>query len=298
MRKGEGFGCFGKARRKPIRYTAFRMSSPISVAPAEPNPDQRPLRILLTNDDGVHAPGLLALKIGIEKRGHTVIVCAPDRPRSAASHAITLHKPLRIAQVRLADGSMAYAPSGTPSDCALIGLDEVVKDEGVDMVVSGINHGPNLGWDVLYSGTVAAAMEACILGKPAIAVSTTSYDKDLHYETAADFIADPLIGLVAWHGLPTHTLLNVNVPNLPANEIKGVKVTTTGDRQYVDRLDKRIDPSGKPYYWLGGKIHDAETREGTDTRATGDGYISVTPIHLDMTAHALLRDLQSWSLER
>ena len=275
----------------------FLPLSPSSSAETTSSPP-RLLRILLTNDDGIHAPGLLALKIGIEKRGHTVIVCAPDRPRSAASHAITLHKPLRISEVRLADGSMGYAPSGTPSDCALIGLDEVVGEEGVDLVVSGINHGPNLGWDVLYSGTVAAAMEATILGKPAIAVSTASYDKNLHYETAADFVANPLIDLVARHGLPPHTLLNVNVPNLPADEIKGVQVTVTGERQYLDRLDKRLDPSGRPYYWLGGKIHDKETPEGTDTHAVGDGFISVTPIHLDLTAHVLLGDLKAWNLER
>ena len=241
---------------------------------------------------------MLALKIGIEKRGHTVIVCAPDRPRSAASHAITLHKPLRISEVRLGDGTMGFAPSGTPSDCALIGLDEVVGKEGVDMVVSGINHGPNLGWDVLYSGTVAAAMEAVILGTPAIAVSLASYEKDLHYETAADFIANPLIDLVAKNGLPPNTLLNVNVPNLPAEKIAGVKLAITGDRQYVDRLDKRLDPSGRAYYWLGGKIHDKETPEGTDTHAVGAGFIAVTPIHLDLTAHALMRDLKSWNMER
>ena len=270
----------------------------ISTVPVSSDTPPRPLRILLTNDDGIHAPGLLALKIGIEKRGHTVIVCAPDRPRSAASHAITLHKPLRISEVRLGDGTMGFAPSGTPSDCALIGLDEVVGEEGVDMVVSGINHGPNLGWDVLYSGTVAAAMEAVILGTPAIAVSLASYEKDLHYETAADFIANPLIDLVAKNGLPPNTLLNVNVPNLPAEKIEGVKLAITGDRQYVDRLDKRLDPSGRAYYWLGGKIHDKETPEGTDTHAVGAGFIAVTPIHLDLTAHALMRDLKAWNLER
>ena len=292
------FSLFGSDTPETFDTPDTSKSPEISTVPVSSDTPPRPLRILLTNDDGIHAPGLLALKIGIEKRGHTVIVCAPDRPRSAASHAITLHKPLRISEVRLADGTMGFAPSGTPSDCALIGLDEVVGKKGVDLVVSGINHGPNLGWDVLYSGTVAAAMEAVILGTPAIAVSLASYEKELHYETAADFIANPLIDLVAKNGLPPNTLLNVNVPNLPAEEIAGVKLAVTGDRQYVDRLDKRLDPSGRAYYWLGGKIHDKETPEGTDTHAVGAGFIAVTPIHLDLTAHALMRDLKAWNLER
>jgi 5'-nucleotidase len=255
-----------------------------------------PLRILLTNDDGIHAPGLFALKRALDAAGHRVTVCAPDRPRSAASHAITLHKPLRISEVTLPDGTVGYAPSGTPSDCALMGLDEVAPGK-IDLVVSGVNHGPNLGWDVIYSGTVAAAMEAVILGVPAIAVSTASYEPNLHYETAAAFVADTLAPAVGAHGLPPHVLLNVNVPNLPPDEIRGVQLTVMGARQYVDRLEKRLDPTGRPYYWLGGKIHDKETPSGTDSHAIGDGFISVTPIHLDMTAHALLPVLKAWAIE-
>ena len=257
-----------------------------------------PLRILVTNDDGVHAPGIFALKQALEAAGHQVVVCAPDRPRSASGHAITLHKPLRMTEVTLPDGSTAFAGSGTPADCVTLGILAVLENN-VDLVVSGINHGPNLGWDVTYSGTVSAAMEAVIIGVPAIAVSVASYEKNVHFESAALFaaqlatkFADPR------HQLPPATLLNVNAPDLPENEIRGVCVTTQGDRQYVDRLDKRLDPLGRPYYWLGGKIHDKETAEGTDTRAIGDGYISVTPIHLDLTAHSFLRDLRSWDLEQ
>lgn len=265
------------------------------MSDSTPSPTNGPLRILVSNDDGVQAPGLLTLKIALEAAGHLVTVCAPNRPRSASGHAITLHKPLRIDTVTLADGSKAYATSGTPADCVVLGLDEVVKGQ-VDLVISGINHGPNLGWDVTYSGTVSAAMEGVISGFPAIAVSVASYEETMHYEPVAEFVAKHLAPRVAAHGLPPVTLLNVNAPNVPAEEVKGVRLTTQGHRQYVDRIEKRVDPIGRPYFWLGGKIHDKETGPGTDTRATGEGYISVTPIHLDLTAHSFLRDLKGWNI--
>lgn len=253
------------------------------------------LRILVTNDDGIHAPGIFALKQALDAAGHTVTVCAPDRPRSASGHAITLHKPLRISEVPLRDGTIGYAGSGTPADCVTLGVLDVLQND-VDLVVSGINHGPNVGWDVTYSGTVSAAMEAVIIGVPAFAVSVASYAKEIHWAGAAHFAAR-LASRLAAHRLPPATLLNVNAPDLPEGEIRGVRVTTQGDRQYVDRVDKRHDPLGRPYYWLGGKIHDKEAAEGTDVKAVGQGYISVTPIHLDLTAHAFLPDLRSWGLE-
>ncbi len=256
----------------------------------------RPLRVLVTNDDGIHAPGIFALKQGLERAGHRVTVCAPDRPRSASGHAITLHKPLRIKEVALPDGSIGYAGSGTPADCATLGLLEVMKNE-CDIVVSGINHGPNLGWDVTYSGTVSAAMESVIIGFPAIAISVASYAENIHWDAAANFAAR-LAPMIAEKGLPPATLINVNSPDLPENEIKGVRLATQGDRQYVDRLEKRLDPMNKPYYWLGGKLHDKEAPDGSDVRAVGDGYIAVTPIHLDLTSHAFLRDLRAWDIER
>jgi 5'-nucleotidase len=254
-----------------------------------------PLRVLLSNDDGIFAPGLLALRQALAAEGFAVTTVAPDRPRSASSHSITLHKPLRVAEVELADGSPGFAVSGTPSDCALIGLDEITKGE-VDLVVSGINHGPNVGWDIIYSGTVAAAMEATILGYKAIAVSTSDYAKHLHYETAARFIAKKLVPQVAQHGLPPATLLNVNVPNLPESEIKGVKLTHQGERRYKDRVERREDPFGKPYYWVGGKPDFAAGRPGTDIEATDSGCISVTPIDLDLTNLPLMESLKSWEL--
>ena len=255
------------------------------------------LRILVTNDDGIHAPGLFAVKEALEREGHFVEVCAPDRPRSASGHSITLHKPLRMKHVALRDGKMGWAASGTPADCATLGILEVMGGN-VDLVVSGINHGPNLGWDVTYSGTVSAAMEAVITGVPAIACSVASYEENIHWAAAANFVAQTLAPMVALHGLPPSTLLNVNAPSLPEGEIKGVRLAVQGDRQYVDRLDKRIDPTGRPYFWLGGKIHDAETAPDSDTRAIGEGYISVTPIHMDMTAHSFFQHLDSWGITR
>jgi 5'-nucleotidase len=263
-----------------------------------PSTSLRPLRLLLSNDDGVFAPGLFALKVALETAGHQVTVCAPDRPRSASGHSITLHKPLRLKQVPLSDGSLAWAASGTPADCVALGLLDILSTDTVDLVVSGINHGPNLGWDVTYSGTVSAAMEAVISGVPAIAVSVASYEENIHWDGAANFVARTLVPEAARHGLPPATLLNVNAPDLPESELKGVRVTTQGDRQYVDRLEKRIDPVGRPYYWLKGKLHDKESPAGSDTRAVGEGYISVTPIQLDLTAHAFLRDLRDWDIEQ
>jgi 5'-nucleotidase len=257
--------------------------------------------VLITNDDGVQAPGLLALYNALSAAGFRVVVCAPDRPRSASGHAITLHKPLRIKKVTLANGAEAFACSGTPADCSALGLLEVATPnmagvEKVDCVVSGINHGPNLGWDVTYSGTVAAAIEATIYGYPAIAVSVASYADHLHYEPVAQFVARSLVPQVLEHGLPRATLINVNAPDVPGEEVRGVRVTVQGDRQYVDRLEKRLDPTGKPYYWLGGALHTVEAKPGTDTRAVGEGYISVTPIQLDLTHHVLLPDLANWKL--
>ena len=253
------------------------------------------LRILLSNDDGVFAPGLLAICQALRAEGHAVTVCAPDRPRSASSHSITLHKPLRVAQVELADGFPAHAVSGTPSDCALIGLDEITKGE-VDLVVSGINHGPNLGWDIIYSGTVAAAMEATILGHPAIAVSTASYDAHQRYDTAARYVAQKLVPKVAAYGIAPGTLLNVNVPNIDYADLKGVKLCHQGERRYKDRVERREDPFGRPYYWVGGKPDLAAGVPGTDIAETEAGFVSVTPIDLDLTNLALLSSMAGWGL--
>ena len=250
------------------------------------------MRILVTNDDGVQADGLFALVKALSQVAEVVVV-APDRQQSATGHAITLHKPLRLSSVELRDGTPAFASNGTPSDCATLGILEAMAGD-VDFVVSGINHGPNLGWDIHYSGTVSAAIEAAIIGKPSLAVSVASWEKEIHWKPVAEFAAT-LVQWLATHPLPPHTILNVNAPNLPQSELTGVAVTTQGRRQYVDRIEKRIDPVGRPYYWLGGSLAEeaAGAEAGSDVRAVADGKLSVTPVHLDLTAYSLLPSLTS-----
>ena len=256
--------------------------------------DNSSINILLTNDDGIYAEGLLALKAAMESVG-TVHVVAPDRPRSASGHSITLHKPLRISRVRLPDGSYGYSTSGTPSDCVSLGVLDIAGAK-VDIVLSGINRGPNLGWDLTYSGTVSAAMEAVMIGIPAIAISIASYDDDISYDYAAEFAAH-LARLVLTHELPPDTLLNVNVPNQPSEYITGIEVTRQGKRRYSGKVDKRIDPMGRAYYWLGGNAAIDELDEGTDVKAIADDKISVTPVHLDLTGYSALDQLQNWGIE-
>lgn len=243
--------------------------------------------MLVVNDDGVHADGIFYLKEALARENEVTVV-APERQQSATGHAITLHKALRLNVTQLRDGSKAYSSNGTPSDCASLGVLEAMNGD-VDIVVSGINYGPNLGWDVHYSGTVSAAIEATVVGIPSFAISVASFEPKIYWETAANF-APRVVKWLKTNPLPINTILNVNVPNLPEEQIKGIAFTSQGPRQYVDRIEKRIDPIGRPYYWQGGSLAE-ETQGaeiGTDVRAIADGYISITPIHLDMTAYALL----------
>lgn len=252
------------------------------------------MRILITNDDGVMAEGLLSLKQALEQVAEVTVV-APDRPRSACGHSITLHKPLRLAEATLPDGTPAWTGSGTPSDCVTLGLLDVLKDNPPDLLFSGINHGPNLGWDLLYSGTVSAAMEGAIAGVPSVAISVAWRFRRMVEEeegpappidfTYAAAYAVELAQALQQKPLPPHTLLNVNVPFLPP---KGVRVTRQGVRRYPAKLDKRVDPMGRNYYWLGGDDPVDDPTDGTDVEAIRNGYISVTPVHLDLTAPTLL----------
>jgi 5'-nucleotidase len=258
------------------------------------------MEILITNDDGVHAEGLLALKQALDPFGRVTTV-APDRPRSACGHSITLHKPLRVAEVRLADGSPAYTTTGTPSDCVTLAALDICHDRPPDLVVSGINHGPNLGWDLTYSGTVSAAMEAAILGFQAFAISVAWRLEPVHSEDgepapridfrpAAQFSAY-LARCLSARPLPRHTLLNVNVP---PGALTSVEVTRQGVRRYPGRVDKRIDPSGRAYFWLGGDEPEDRLEAGSDVHAIAGGSISVTPIQLDLTDHPVVRELSTW----
>jgi len=249
--------------------------------------------ILVTNDDGLEAGGLLALKNALSAVGR-VTVMAPDHNWSASGHVKTLHKPLRVNEVRLADGTPAFATSGAPSDCVALACLGFIQ-EPIDLVVSGINQGYNLGHDVTYSGTVTAAMEGVISGIPSIAVSL-GWRPEMDYECAARFAAR-LAPRVLEAGLPPYTLLNVNVPNLPQDQIKGVRITRQGLRKYRDELVKRLDPRGRPYYWIAGEPSSEMEEEDTDVWAVENGYISVTPLQLDLTAHAMVEQLRNWKLE-
>jgi len=241
--------------------------------------------ILLSNDDGIQSAGLAALVDAMMSLGEVVVV-APDREQSACSHALTLHRPLRLDEI----ASGRWMVDGTPTDCVNLGVNGVMSRRP-NLLVSGINKGANLGDDVTYSGTVSAAMEGTLLGIPSIAVSLIgrgSFDF-----TAAAGFARRLAAWVLAEGLPHDTLLNVNVPQPPGGEpLRGVRLTRMGRRRYGDAIVEKTDPRGRKYYWIGGEELDFVKEEGTDFYAVDDGYISVTPIHLDLTNYTSLEALK------
>lgn len=250
--------------------------------------------ILVTNDDGVTSPGLLVLVKEMRLIGK-VSVLAPDHNWSAGGHVKTLERALRVREARLADGSLAFASDGAPSDCVALGTLGYFK-EPVDLVVSGINNGANFGHDVTYSGTVTAAMEAVIAGVPGIAVSLDIPEgqiDEIDYGPAAR-AARQIVQRVVDNGLPAETLLNVNVPFLKDEDIQGFHLTRQGLRVYHGRLDERTDPRGRPYYWIGGDAPTGVPERGTDIGALAEGFISVTPLQLDLTAYRVLTDLSAW----
>ena len=250
------------------------------------------MRILVTNDDGIDSEGLLALKKSLSSIGEVVVI-APNHNWSAAGHTKTMHKPLRVSRVTMRDGDVGYSSDGTPSDCVALAMLGVAGDRP-QLVVSGINKGANLGGDITYSGTVAAAMESVVNNVPAFAISVASY-VEWRFEVAAEFAAR-LASRILEHGMPPNVLLNVNVPSTARNEIKGVAVTRLGKRIYQDKLIERQDPFGRNYYWIGGDAPSGDAEEGTDIWALANGYISVTPIHMDLTNYAIMDKLESWNL--
>jgi 5'-nucleotidase len=250
--------------------------------------------ILVTNDDGVHAPGLPVLMQALQSEGE-VTVCVPEHNWSAGGHVKTLHKPLRAWDSKLADGSPVLVSNGAPSDCVALAMLGLVP-KSVDIVVSGINAGPNLGYDLTYSGTVTAAMEAVISGVPGIAISLCVPESaaEYTYQTAADFAARA-VRTVLQNGLPAGILLNINIPCLPEDSIRGVRITKQGLRVYRDELVTRMDPRGKPYYWIGGGPPEGVLEENTDFWAVSKGYISVTPVQLNLTAYDALDNIRAWA---
>lgn len=248
--------------------------------------------ILVTNDDGITAPGLSALAQQMRKLGD-VTVLAPDRNWSAAGHVKTMHRPLRVKDIQLPDGSPAYTSDGAPSDCVALALLGFIERK-VDLVVSGINPNANIGHDVTYSGTVTAAMEAVIHGIPGIAVSLDSPENHLgildYYPAARAALKVATMFIEV--GFPARTVISMNVPCLPEDQIKGMKITRQGLRVYRDQLDPREDPRGVPYYWIGGDTPIGIPEEGTDYGAMKAGYVSITPLQLDLTAYQTFEKLK------
>ncbi len=245
------------------------------------------MRILLSNDDGVHAPGLAALAGAFP--GDEVWIVAPDREQSASSHSISLHRPLRVVEL----GPRRFSVDGTPTDAVYMGLNLVLKHRKPDLVLSGINHGPNLGTDVLYSGTVAAAMEGAILGCHAIALSLASPPPH-HFEHAVRFAA-ALSRSVMRAPPSAPLLLNVNVP---AGPVKGYRFARLGKRTYGNEVVENKDPRGRPYYWIGGEGAVTEDIPHSDCNCIfHDGLVSVTPLHLDWSHDSLLAEMKSWTIE-
>jgi 5'-nucleotidase len=258
--------------------------------------------ILLTNDDGIEAPGLRALLQALLPLGR-VTVFAPDHNWSAAGHTKTMHKPLRVVSYSFeclpAPGgepgeqpAEAFTTTGAPSDCVALALLGILSS-APDLVVSGINQGANVGHDVTYSGTVAGAMEAVIHNLPAVAASLDSFESQ-DYDFAARVTAS-IVAQVMSRGLPPGVFLNVNVPSRPPGEVQGMAITRLGRRVYRDLLVKRDDPRGRPYYWIGGEPPGGHPDQGTDIWALANGRVSITPIHLDMTAYDLIPELQTWT---
>lgn len=241
--------------------------------------------ILLTNDDGIDSRGFILLKERLSER-HNVLAIAPERERTCIGHAITIHKPLRIKKIEEA----LFSTNGTPADCVLLGI-KILMEKIPDLVISGINKGPNMGQDVNYSGTVAAAKEGAFLGINSIAVSIDAR-QDYLFEDAVE-ITSLIIEKSVNIALPSGTLLNVNIPNIKKERLKGFMVTRLGKRIYNGTITERIDPRGNKYYWIGGNGDNFEHTEGTDLYAVGYGYVSITPLGLDMTHNAYLHVLRN-----
>jgi 5'-nucleotidase len=250
------------------------------------------VRILLSNDDGIASEGLRALYDAVSGLGETTVV-APDREQSVASHSLTLHRPLRIQSA----GNDWFAVDGTPADCINLALNGIFKDRRPDIVLSGINKGCNMGDDITYSGTVAAAMEATLLGVPSAAISLVHENGEpLNFELAASF-APKILREILDRGLGEGVLLNVNVPNIPVKDCRGVRVTRQGRRVYGNGIVERVDPRGREYYWIGGSGLNWVREPGTDFEAVTENAISVTPLRLDMTDFDFMGDIEKWTFE-
>jgi 5'-nucleotidase len=251
------------------------------------------MEILVTNDDGIYAEGIYALACALKKVGNVTVV-APDTQRSAVGHAITITDPLRVTEARRNRQFFGYAASGTPADCVKLGIKAIMKKRP-DLVVSGINLGGNQAYNILYSGTVSGATEGALLGIPSIAVSLDTFVKP-DFAPAAAF-AVKMAKLVKKRGLPPGTLLNVNLPNLSAAKLKGVRVTNQSLTCFNDWFDRRTDPHGNTYYWMTGDFKPKDADAASDLNALRSGYVSVTPIQFDLTDHKFIPELENWKIK-
>ena len=252
------------------------------------------MKILLSNDDGILANGIRALIEALAAK-HEVYVVAPDRERSAAGHSLTLHTPLRVEEVDPKYGAKrCWMTTGTPGDCVKLAINAILADnEKPDLVISGINHGPNLGADILYSGTVSCAMEGAMMGYPSIATSLASMRTDYEdFKVTAEFIAE-FIDKLDTYKIPPKTILNINVPGLEKDDIAGIAVTELGRRMFTDEYEKRIDPRGKVYYWMAGELITEPEDATTDISAVRNNKISVTPITYEMTRVNIMKVLEA-----
>lgn len=247
------------------------------------------MRILCTNDDGYMAEGLRVLAEAARTLGEVSIV-APDREQSATSHSLTIHRPIRAREA--SEG--VYVVDGTPTDCVIMAVNELLGYQP-DFCLSGVNHGSNMGEDVLYSGTVAAAMEATVIGIPSVALSYTGDDFE-KLEAWTPLLQGLLQQILRRNPFPPHTLLNINLPAAPPGEVRGVKITSLGRRRYADSITRILDPKGREYFWIGGGISAWNGGQEADFRAVQDGFISVTPLHLDLTRYELMEEIRGWNL--
>ena len=249
--------------------------------------------ILISNDDGIEAEGIFALASEIRKFAN-IIVVAPYTQQSAVGHSVTMSNPIRVRRVYLGKNFFGYAVEGTPADSVKLAVHTLLKNKKIDMLISGINQGANTAINIIYSGTVSAATEGTILGLPSIAVSLTSYTYK-NFSVAAEF-AGKLSKIILKKGLPPGTLLNVNVPAVPKSKIKGAIVTKQGKSSWDDTYEKRLDPGNREYYWLTGKMLKIDKSVDYDVKAVDSGYISVTPIHYDLTDYETYEKMKSWKL--
>ena len=255
--------------------------------------NKKPL-ILVTNDDGITAPGIRALIAVMSEIGEVVVV-APDKPQSATGHAITINNTLFLNKISADNAAIIeYSCSGTPVDCVKFAVNEILKQKP-DLCVSGINHGSNSSINVIYSGTMSAAVEAGIEGIPAIGFSLCDYDWNADFDAVKSFVKKIALETLK-NGLPQGTILNVNFPKLKEQDIKGIKICRQAKAMWIEKFDKRVTPQGKDYYWLTGEFINQDNGEDTDEWALENGYISVVPVQFDMTAHHAIQQLNTWNL--